>query len=53
MDRYSNEKFKEIVQNNNSFKSVMSALGYNSNSGDSKAQLLKKNRVIRNRYFSF
>lgn len=42
MDRYSNEKFKEIVQNNNSFKSVMSALGYNSNSGDSKAQLLKK-----------
>lgn len=42
MDRYSNEKFKEIVQNNNSFKSVMSALGYNSSSGDSKAQLLKK-----------
>lgn len=42
MDRYSNEKFKEIVQNNNSFKSVMSALGYSSSSGDSKTQLLKK-----------
>ncbi len=42
MDRYSDEKFKEIVQNNNSFKSVMAALGYSSNSGDSKAQLLKK-----------
>lgn len=42
MDRYSDEKFKEIVQNNDSFKSVMAALGYNSYSGDSKAQLLKK-----------
>lgn len=42
MDRYSDEKFKEIVQNNNSFKSVMSALGYSSSSGDSKTQLLKK-----------
>lgn len=46
MDRYSDEKFKEIVQNNNSFKSVMSALGYGSSSGDSKTQLLKKIELL-------
>lgn len=42
MDRYSDEKFREIISNSYSYKEVMQKLGYKAYSGDSKTQLNKK-----------
>ena len=42
MDRYSDEKFKEIVSHSNSYTELMQKLGYKAYSGDSKALLNKK-----------